>query len=213
MIRIEPVVALVAASHAYASEPAVSLSALADEEFVLFPRELAPRLYDVLVGLCRSAGFEPKLRSGSFHTGWDLRSRADGSVVALAPRSVASDPSRGVVALPLTEPTDQLDLRLVRRSDDRSATVDLFRSVARAVYGTAPRGVRADTRRARRSPPACGAGESGGWKDTVHETARTVTAPSRRTTTDSRTWPLDPVARRAGRPQPAQTPVAAVARA
>jgi hypothetical protein len=25
-----------------------------------------------MVGICRHAGFEPKLRGESFHTGWDL---------------------------------------------------------------------------------------------------------------------------------------------
>jgi pimeloyl-ACP methyl ester carboxylesterase len=60
------------ARHPLAGEQAIPLGSLGEETFVFFARELAPRLRDALVGLCRRAGFEPKVRSGSFHTGWDL---------------------------------------------------------------------------------------------------------------------------------------------
>lgn len=102
---------------------------------MLFPRALAPRLYEVRIGMCRRAGFEPKLRRGSFHTGWDLGSLADLRVVALAPRSVASNLTDGIVALPLTE-TDRLDTRLVWRKDGPPPAVEAFRSAARAAFGT-----------------------------------------------------------------------------
>jgi DNA-binding transcriptional LysR family regulator len=69
-IRTEPVVAVLAASHVLAVKGPIGLDALADESFVLFPREYAPRLYDRLVGLCRTAGFEPAVRRESFHAGW-----------------------------------------------------------------------------------------------------------------------------------------------
>jgi LysR substrate binding domain len=98
------------------------------------PRELAPRLHDVLVGVCRRGGFEPRLRSESFHTGWDLLLLPDVPVVALAPASVASALADGVVAVPLGEPGGVLETRLLWRDDDRSPTVEAFRAVARAAY-------------------------------------------------------------------------------
>ena len=103
-IRREHVVALLAASHPLAGERAISLGALADEEFVLFPRELAPRLFDTLVGLCRQAGFEPTIRKESFHAGWDLGVLADVPFVALTPESVAKALPTGVRAVPLGDP-------------------------------------------------------------------------------------------------------------
>src|SRR4029453_18078512 len=51
-IRSEPVVALLSARHDLADEPAIPLAALADEAFVLFPRELAPRLHHAPIRLC-----------------------------------------------------------------------------------------------------------------------------------------------------------------
>jgi DNA-binding transcriptional LysR family regulator len=135
LIRAERPVAILAASHPLAKEEAIPLGSLADEEFLLFPRELAPRLHDAFVAICRDAGFEPKLRSESFHTGWDLLILAKVPVVALAPRSVASQLAEGVVAVSLKGAPDSLETRLLWRDGKPSPTVDAFRSVARTVYG------------------------------------------------------------------------------
>jgi DNA-binding transcriptional LysR family regulator len=134
VIRTEPAVVVLAERHRLAREQAIGVAELADEELLLFPRELAPRLHDVLVGICRRGGFEPRLRSESFHTGWDLLLLPDVPVVALAPASVASALADGVVAVPLGEPGGVLETRLLWRDDDRSPTVDAFRAVARAAY-------------------------------------------------------------------------------
>jgi LysR family transcriptional regulator, benzoate and cis,cis-muconate-responsive activator of ben and cat genes len=136
VIRTEPPVAILSARHPLARGRAIPIAALADEGFLLFPRELAPRLFDVLVGICRQGGFEPRLRGESFHTGWDLLLLPDVPVVALAPRSVASGLAEGVVAVPLSEPTDSLETRLLWRDDDRSPTLDAFRSAAHAVFSS-----------------------------------------------------------------------------
>ena len=138
VIRTERVIAVLAAKHPLANEEAISLGSLAGDEFVLFPRELAPRLHDMMVGVCRNAGFEPKLRSESFHTGWDLLLLADVPVVAIAPRSVAGELPEGVVAVPLSEPDDALETRLLWRDDDPSPTVRAFLAAARTVYDTNP---------------------------------------------------------------------------
>src|SRR5919204_6401352 len=96
-VRSESVVALVAATHPLAGQAELVLDDLANEGFLLFPRELAPRLYDVMVGLCRHAGFEPVVRDMSFHAGWELGLLADVHVVALVPQSVTSQLPPGVV--------------------------------------------------------------------------------------------------------------------
>jgi LysR family transcriptional regulator, benzoate and cis,cis-muconate-responsive activator of ben and cat genes len=134
VIRTEPVVAVLAATHPLASEKAIPLSSLAEETFVFFARELAPRLHDVLIGLCRRAGFEPKVGSGSFHTGWDLGTLSQGEVVAVAPRSVKSRLAEGMVAVPLSEPSELLDTRLLWRDDQPAPAVEVFRSAARTVF-------------------------------------------------------------------------------
>src|SRR5262249_55416777 len=59
-VRREHIVALLSDTHPLARADAVDLGSLAGE-FLLFPRELAPRLHDFYVGLCRRAGFEPRV--------------------------------------------------------------------------------------------------------------------------------------------------------
>jgi DNA-binding transcriptional LysR family regulator len=141
-IRSESVVALVAEAHPLAGEGEIALNALADNGFVLFPRELAPRLFDCMVALCRHAGFEPRVRSESFHTGWDTGVLADVPVVALVPQSVARDLPAGVVALRLREPLDQLETAILWRRDDTSPVAAAFRGVARTLFETERPGAR-----------------------------------------------------------------------
>jgi DNA-binding transcriptional LysR family regulator len=132
VIRDERPIAILAEHHPLAREDAIPVEALAGEELLVFPRELAPRLHDVLVGICRGAGFEPRLRSESFHTSWDLLLLAD--VVALAPESVAGGLADGVVAVPLSGATRSLETRLLWYGDAPSPAVEGFRTAAQAAY-------------------------------------------------------------------------------
>jgi DNA-binding transcriptional LysR family regulator len=133
-VRSEEVVALLAATHPHARAESLSLGELADEGLLLFPRELAPRLYDVMVGLCRDAGFKPTVRSESFHTGWELQVLSDLKVVALAPASVVRQLPGGVVAVPLDDAGGGLETAVVWRRDDLSPAGAAFRDVARGLF-------------------------------------------------------------------------------
>jgi DNA-binding transcriptional LysR family regulator len=132
-IRKERLVALLPETHPHAGEDAIPLSALADEQFIVFPREIAPRLHDAFMSVYRRAGFEPRLRTESFHTGWDLGVLAEIPAVALAPRTVERGLPEGIVAVALSEPTDALETCIVWRADDRSPAVAAFVAVARTL--------------------------------------------------------------------------------
>ena len=133
-IRSEKVVALVAGDHSLAGEREIALDALAEDGFVMFPRELAPRMYDSLVGICRRAGFEPTIRSESFHTSWELGVLGRVPGVALVPESVTREMPAGLVALAITEPVDQIETAIVWLKDDLPAAGRAFRDVARTVF-------------------------------------------------------------------------------
>jgi len=145
-IRSEPVIALLARSHPLAGRQAIELRELADDEFLLFPRELAPRLHDFMVGLCRHAGFEPVARSESFHSGWELQILADVEVVALAPASVALDLPEGIVAALIADPPGELETAIVYRKGDpspanrawRATAVDVFSATRNALKTATP---------------------------------------------------------------------------
>jgi DNA-binding transcriptional LysR family regulator len=135
-IRRERLVVLLSASHPLADEEEVNLSALANDEFVLFPRELAPRLYDTLVGFCRQAGFEPTVGKESFHSGWELDVLAEVPVVAPTPQSVARALPTRVVAVLLAEPHVRLETSLVSRTGNDSSTLAAFLEICRHVFDT-----------------------------------------------------------------------------
>lgn len=137
VIRTERPIAILPAHHPLAHEAEIPVEALADEQLVLFPRELAPRLHDVLVSICRQAGFEPRLRTESFHTSWDLFLLPNVPVVALAPESVAGGLAEGVAAVPLSGSAVGLETRLLWRGDEPAPMLEAFRTAARAVYGAA----------------------------------------------------------------------------
>ena len=136
-IRSEPVITLLAQSHPLADKPAIDLRDLAGERFLLFPRELAPRLHDFMVGLCRRAGFEPVARGESFHSGWELQILGEVDVVALAPASVALGLPEGIVAAPVSDPPERLETAIVYRKDDPSSANRAFRQAAVAAFSTA----------------------------------------------------------------------------
>ena len=101
----------------------------------MFPREIAPRLHDAFMAIFRRAGFEPRVRNESFHTGWDLGILAEIPAVAMAPRTVSGGLPDGIVAVALSEPTDALETCLVWRRDDDSPAIEAFVAVARTVFG------------------------------------------------------------------------------
>jgi DNA-binding transcriptional LysR family regulator len=134
-IRRERVVAVLASTHPLAHEQAISLEALADE-FLLFPREVAPRLHDFYVNLCRSAGFEPKQGGESSRSRFTVGTW-DASTTGLFPESVSTDLPAGIVAVPIAGPAEALQSELVWRSDNESPTLTAFVEVAGGVFTAA----------------------------------------------------------------------------
>jgi hypothetical protein len=105
---------------------------------LLFPREVAPRLHDFYVNLCRSAGFEPKQGTESSRTRWTIGTW-EATTAALFPQSVSNHLPDGTVAVPITTPTDPLITELVWRSDNQSSFVAAFVEVAGGIFAAAPR--------------------------------------------------------------------------
>lgn len=60
-ILSEPFVVALPPRHPLTKRSEISLSEVAGEPFVHFPREVAPTLYDQVMGICRDAGFTPQL--------------------------------------------------------------------------------------------------------------------------------------------------------
>jgi len=136
-IRSETLIAVAADTHPLAGRESAALNALADDAFLMFPRELGPRLYDFMVSLCRRAGFEPRIRHESFHSGWEMQTLADLPAIALAPASVARGLPPGLSAVDISEPPDRLESCIVWRSDDDTPATTAFRVVATSLFNPA----------------------------------------------------------------------------
>jgi DNA-binding transcriptional LysR family regulator len=131
-IRREPVVAVLSKSHRLAAAQTIELAALADE-FLLFPRSVAPRLHDFYASLCRRAGFEPKQGRDSPRARWTLGTW-DASTAALLPASVARELPEGVAAVFISDAADELETQLVWRADDHNAALAAFVETSSGVF-------------------------------------------------------------------------------
>jgi DNA-binding transcriptional LysR family regulator len=86
----EPLIAAVPASHTLAKGARrIRLRTLAGEGFILFPRELAPGLYDLVIAACQRAGFTPHLAQEAIQMQTILGLVAAGLGVAIVPHCMS----------------------------------------------------------------------------------------------------------------------------
>lgn len=86
----EPLIAAVPALHDLAKDARkIRLRALASEGFILFPREAAPGLYDLVIAACQRAGFTPHLAQEAIQMQTILGLVAAGLGVAIVPHSMS----------------------------------------------------------------------------------------------------------------------------
>ncbi|MBA3807620.1 MAG: LysR family transcriptional regulator [Solirubrobacterales bacterium] len=137
-IRSERVLALVASEHPLGRESEILLAALTGEPLVLFPRGIAPRLHESILGIARRGGFEPTIVKDSFHTGWELGILADVPAVAIVPESVGLKAPVNLSAIRLQDAEQLLETALVWRPEDESEVCAAFREIAGAVFGSPP---------------------------------------------------------------------------
>ncbi|MEU6972837.1 LysR family transcriptional regulator [Kitasatospora aureofaciens] len=116
----EPFVAVLPAHHPLAAQRAVRLGQLADEPFVLLPREEGPPLYDRITGLCAGAGFTPRI--GQHAVEWQTVCALVGAGlgVSLAPAGIRRIRLRGVAFRPIDPGSARTHSALAWRADDRS---------------------------------------------------------------------------------------------
>ena len=126
----EPLVIAVNRDHACARARQVRLSALAGEPWVLFPRAIAPQLYDQVVGLCRRAGFAPNVVQESLEVYTTVGLVGAGVGVTIVPETVQRMSWKDVVYKPI--PRASVPLTMVRPSGAVRPVVDAFLAVARS---------------------------------------------------------------------------------
>lgn len=139
-VRREALVVAMPSDHALAARKRIPLEVLADEPFVMFPRQRGPAFFDQLITLCHGAGFTPRIVQEAPHL--DILSLvAAGFGVSILPESVRSARRVGLALRPIVgEPTT--DLLIAWREGDESPAVKGFLSFVRRVGMRKPRGER-----------------------------------------------------------------------
>lgn len=124
------VVALPKRHHAAASDP-VDLALLKDDPFLLFPRDIAPTLYDTITGACRKAGFEPIIGQFVPHMASIVNLVAAELGVSIVPASLMQMRVTGIVYRQIAGQSPTTRLALAFRRGETSPVVRNF--IARAV--------------------------------------------------------------------------------
>ncbi|WP_043310240.1 LysR family transcriptional regulator [Pseudomonas sp. ML96] len=117
----DPLVAVLRADHPLAagSEDGLSLSALAEEPFVFFPRSYGTGLFDQLNELARQAGFIPRIAQEANEAMTIIGLVAAGMGVSMLPESFRRTRVDGVVYRTLLDPGATSAIWLARRRDER----------------------------------------------------------------------------------------------
>jgi DNA-binding transcriptional LysR family regulator len=118
-------------THALAKNRQVRLEKFARENFVMFKRSEAPKLFDQMTQLCAKAGFIPQIVSEPPMIQTLLMSVAAGIGVAIVPGCVRSFRQPGVTILPVRPASPVIDFVQIRPKGAPSPTVSAWLELVR----------------------------------------------------------------------------------
>lgn len=127
----EPFVIAVPASHPFATEDSLSLRDCAAERFVMYTPHLAPDFHDMILRMCATAGFTPRvaLEVGQVYTCLGLVS--SGIALAFVPSSVQRIHLDHVVYKPLRSRSLPVEVMLGWRRTNTSSLIGAFVETAK----------------------------------------------------------------------------------
>jgi DNA-binding transcriptional LysR family regulator len=96
----------------------ISVKRLASEEMIMFPRAIAPALFDEILGFCRTAGFTLRIAQEARQTQTIISLASAGLGIAIVPASIRHLRRKGVVYRSFKEETAPCEShrRVVMRS-------------------------------------------------------------------------------------------------
>ncbi|MEV0402790.1 LysR family transcriptional regulator [Actinoallomurus sp. NPDC050550] len=123
-VLTERFVAVLPAAHPLAARRSVRLPDLVESPFVLLPRATGPGLHDQIIGLCRAAGFTPRVvqRAVEWQTVCALAGAGLG--VSVAPASIRRIRLGGVAYRRLEPATARTRVAVAWRADDGDPLVE-----------------------------------------------------------------------------------------
>ncbi|MEO0534621.1 MAG: LysR substrate-binding domain-containing protein [Cyanobacteria bacterium P01_A01_bin.123] len=133
VIYREPLIAALPDSHPLAIDAPhpISVKNLANEPFILFPRQVGPILYDAIISFCQQAGFSPNVIQEAFPQQTILGLVAGSLGVSLLHASSQHIRQQGVTVRPLLEATPILESAIAWHSDVTHPAVPRFLKTVR----------------------------------------------------------------------------------
>ena len=138
----EPFVVAFPNRHRLALRARVALGSLADEPFIMVPKRYGGQYYDQVMGLCRRAGFNPRVTQEvhQIHTAIGLVSAGLG--VTLVPASMQLIRIPHVQFRPLKERAAKTEIAVAWHASNSEPIVHKFVEVARTVISRGISGMR-----------------------------------------------------------------------
>lgn len=122
----ESLLAVLPKDHAAASQKKLNLKDLSKDPFILYPREVGPTLFDIIIAACRDSGFEPILGQSAPQLASVVHLVAAELGVSLVPASMQQVHAAGVVFKEIDDISAIARLTLAWRRSDNSAFLQNF---------------------------------------------------------------------------------------
>jgi|SRR5215472_291925 len=132
-IMREPLIAAIPADHMLAkgSSP-ISIKRLESEALIMFPREIAPILFDQVIVFCRNAGFSPRLSHEIRQSQAIVSLVSAGLGIGIVPASIRHLLRKGVVYRRFMERTPSAAISIAWQSHQPSQAIINFVRLARS---------------------------------------------------------------------------------
>ncbi len=132
VILEEPMIVALPAGHRLAKLARIPAKRLAEEPFVLFPREPGTVFRDLIMDFCARAGFAPRVAQEASQTHAVMGLVSAGLGIAMVPESVRVIGMRGVVLRPVTRGAPRARTALAWQRGNDSPLLRGFLETARA---------------------------------------------------------------------------------
>lgn len=126
LLAEEPMVIALSSGHARSGAQTLQLGELAEESFVLFPREAGTGFFDDIVAACRKAGFEPVLGQSAPQITSIASLIAVGLGVSIVPAEMTKINIPGVRYIAIEGEAPKARLALATRRDERAPIIRNF---------------------------------------------------------------------------------------
>jgi DNA-binding transcriptional LysR family regulator len=132
-VMSEPLLLALSRRHPLALRKSVALADVRDDDFVLFPRDIAPGLHAQVLAVCGEAGFTPRVVQVSRELYTTVSLVEAGMGVTIVPASVRKMGWRGIRYVPIKSNGAVTRIAAAWRADNVSPVVEAFLDIARSV--------------------------------------------------------------------------------